>query len=200
MPSKNGNSLQNIIASQAEREVKQFTKGYHFIYRIVEQQIKTQMSRNPLLLRASITIPQYARGNIVIPMTQGKAYVCKQLHTRGIHVVQDDGIDGLVVSWASLTTPLQASTKTTTPRTSLQNRHNVTTIEISSSSSTSSSSASSSPDPEAAKHRNGIQAKGKMKNNKKTSKTKDGVITLPPEVERQLEELHTLVLRAASGC
>ncbi|RYE95105.1 MAG: hypothetical protein EOO77_43460 [Oxalobacteraceae bacterium] len=82
--------------------MKRYSKGYQYLYKNVEQQIRVQMMRNPILQQTSVTVPQYAHANIVIPMKEGVKYVCTKLQKNGIHVLRNDG-DRLLVSWASLT-------------------------------------------------------------------------------------------------
>lgn len=189
MHHKSHSTLHHLISSNVAKEKKRFTQGYHYIYRIVEQQIEKQIRRNPILVQASVVVPHYAQGNIVIPMEEGKKYVRKQLQKGGIHIVQEDGVDRMLVSWASLTN-LSSSLGGRSHPILVTKQKASAVIEIQSS---SSSSSSPSPEPQPS-------AKRKKLTGKVSKRDPDSEPELPEDVERQIQELHHLVLRAASGC
>lgn len=182
-------SIHHIIQSTAEREKKLFEKGYHYIYRNVETQIRTLIRTNPYIQQASVTIPQYAKLPIVIPMVEGKKYVKQQLGKRNIQVLSDDGSERLFISWASL------SSHSTDFQSSKSSRSRVAPITVDSSSSSDSSPSPSPPSRKTIDNKATSSSSTVLRATHSTSANR-----IPPDVARRLEELHILVLRAASGC
>lgn len=194
------NSIRHMITSTTERERKLFKKGYHYIYHSVENQIKNVIRANALIQQASVVLPTYVKPPIVIPMREGKKYVIDQLTKRGVHVLSDDGSDRLLVSWASLASSEQQQNSRNhsqrdhhhTFKTTKRPNRQIVVVDSSSSSSSSSSRSNSPP------HKAPKSAPPKATPQRTAASAL--VSKIPEDVERRLEELHMLVLRAASGC